>query len=128
MVGLHGVVAARRGDGVFPYFALACGVTWLLDLPLAFAWATGATPPSYAMSLVGLGALGPTLAAFLVAGPRHELRDVFGRWKTNPLWIALGLALPFALQLVATSIDVALGEGQRIGFIRPSAPSTSPRC
>jgi membrane protease YdiL (CAAX protease family) len=103
------VRAGERSDDVFLYFALACGVTWLLDLPLALAWLTGSSPPPYAMPLVGLGALGPTFAAFLIARRRGELRDVFGHWKTDPLWIALGLVLPFTLQLAATAIDVAFG-------------------
>ncbi len=58
--------SARR-DGVVLFFALACGITWLFDLPLAIAWATGAAPPPYGMTMTGLGALGPSLAAFLVA-------------------------------------------------------------
>jgi uncharacterized protein len=96
-------------SGVLPFFSLACGITWLLDLPLALAWATGATPPSYAMPMVGFGALGPSLAAFIVAAPRSELRDVFGRWRTSPGWILAGLVLPMAVQLPATLIEVALG-------------------
>ncbi len=96
-------------DGVLLFFSLACGITWLLDLPLALAWATGSTPPSYAMPMVGFGALGPSLAAFVVAAPRRELRDVFARWRTSPAWIVIGLLLPMAVQLPATLIEVALG-------------------
>src|SRR5277367_4501558 len=96
-------------DGVLSFFALACGTTWALDLPLALAWATNAAPPPYAMPMVALGALGPSLAALLVAGRRGELRDVFRRWRTKPIWIVLGLMLPMATQLPATVIEVALG-------------------
>jgi membrane protease YdiL (CAAX protease family) len=99
---------AARSD-VWRFFVLACGITWLLDLPLALSWLSQTPPPAYAMTLVGLGALGPTLAALLVAGPRRELRGVFGQWKTSPIWIVLGLFAPPAVQLWAALIDLALG-------------------
>jgi membrane protease YdiL (CAAX protease family) len=101
-------VRARRND-VYIFFGLACGITWALDLPLALAWAANTTPPSYAMPMVGLGALGPSLGAFILAARRGELRDVFGRWRTPPIWIVLGLMLPMLVQLPATVIEVALG-------------------
>jgi membrane protease YdiL (CAAX protease family) len=114
----------RGGDrlGLLIFFALACAITWLLDLPLAFAWATGHAPPSYAMPMVGFGALGPSLAALLVAAPRRELRDVFGRWRTNPTWILVGLALPMAVQLPATLIEVSLGGHPAHWFYPPTRP------
>jgi membrane protease YdiL (CAAX protease family) len=111
--------STERRTGLL-FFALACGITWLLDLPLAIAWATGAVPPSYAMPMVGLGALGPSLAAFLVAAPQGELRDVFGRWRTAPIWVLLGLVLPMAVQLPATLIEVALGGHPAHWFYPPS--------
>jgi membrane protease YdiL (CAAX protease family) len=114
--------SSARRDGIVVFFALACGITWLLDLPLAIAWATGATPPTYAMTMTGLGALGPSLAAFLVAAPRGELRDVFGRWRTSPMWIVLGLLLPAAVQLPATAIEVALGGHPAHWFYPPTRP------
>jgi membrane protease YdiL (CAAX protease family) len=104
------------------FFALACGITWLLDLPLALAWATRTAPPAYAMPMVGLGALGPSLAAFLIAAGRRELGDVFGRWRTNPVWIVLGLLLPLAVQLPATGIEVALGGNPAHWFYPPVRP------
>jgi uncharacterized protein len=110
------------GNGVLPFFALACGITWLLDLPLALAWATGATPPPYAMSMVGFGALGPSLAAFVVAARRRDLRGVFGRWRTKPVWILAGLLLPMAVQLPATLIEVALGGHPAHWFYPPVRP------
>ena len=76
------------------FFVLACGFTWLMDLSLLLAWTQQVEPPAHALPLAGLGAFGPTLAALLVAGWRHELRGVFGRWRTNPLWIAVGLLMP----------------------------------
>ncbi len=109
MTGSHSTSAPMGRDDVLLFFALACGITWLLDVPLAIAWATNATPPSYAMPMVGFGALGPSFAAFIVAARRRELRGVFGQWRTSPLWILLGLLLPMAVQLPATVIEVVLG-------------------
>jgi membrane protease YdiL (CAAX protease family) len=94
---------------VYRFFLLACGITWLLDAPLALAWAMHSEPPPCAMTMVGIGACGPTLAAFLIAARRGELRGVFGRWRTRPIWVVLGLIAPLAVQLPATCIEVALG-------------------
>ena len=70
---------------------------------------------------VGLGAWGPTFAALLVAGWRRELRGVFGRWRTHPLWIVAGLLYPAALHLPVTGIEWALG-GQPAWFHPPNKP------
>jgi uncharacterized protein len=115
-------LAATRRSDVYLFFLLACGITWSLDLPLAIAWATKATPPGYAMTLVGLGAWGPTLAAFVLAAGRRDLRSVFGRWRTNPLWIVGGLLLPLAVQLPATLIEVVLGGQPAHWFYPPVRP------
>jgi membrane protease YdiL (CAAX protease family) len=74
------------------------------------------------MTMVGLGALGPTLAALIIAAPRRELREVFGRWKTRPTWIFLGLVLPLVVQLPATLIEVALGGHPAHWFYPPVRP------
>jgi membrane protease YdiL (CAAX protease family) len=101
---------------------MACGITWLLDLPLALAWVTHSTPPACAMPMAGFGALGPSLAAFTIAARRNELRGVFGKWRTNPAWIVLGLLLPLAVQLPATWIEVALGGHPAHWFYPPVRP------
>ncbi len=107
---------------VYVFFALTCAITWVLDFPLAFAWATNSEPAAYAMPLVGLGAWGPTLAALVIAGRRHQLRDVFGRWRTNPLWIVIALFVPLAVQLPATLIEVLLGGHPAHWFYPPFRP------
>ncbi len=122
MTRAPGTSTQPGGNDVLLFFALACGITWLLDLPLALAWATSATPPSYAMPMVGFGALGPSLAAFVIAARRRVLRDVFGRWRTNPIWIVLGFMLPLAVQLPATLIEVALGGHPAHWFYPPVRP------
>jgi membrane protease YdiL (CAAX protease family) len=107
---------------VLLFFFLACGITWALDLPLAVAWATSSVPPPYAIPMVGLGAWGPTLAALVIAAQRQQLREVFGRWRTNPIWIVLGIFVPLAVHLPATAIDVALGGHPAHWFYPPVRP------
>jgi membrane protease YdiL (CAAX protease family) len=110
-----------RND-VYVFFALACGITWALDLPLAWAWATGSVPAPYALPMTGLGALGPTLAALVMAGRRRQLRGVFGRWRANPLWIVAALFVPLAVQLPATLLEVLLGGHPAHWFYPPTRP------
>src|SRR4029079_1068473 len=88
--------SARRGaEGSYIFFALACGITWVLATPLAIAWSQRAQPAPWAAALAGLSALGPTLAALVIAWRRRELGAVFGRWRTNPIWILIAfLVLP----------------------------------
>jgi uncharacterized protein len=115
--------ARRSGLGdTLVFFALACAITWALDAPLAFAWATHAEPPPYALPLVGLGAFGPTIAASLIAARRGRLREVFGRWRTGPIWIAVGLAAPLVVHLASTLVEVALGGQPAHWFYPPNRP------
>src|SRR5947209_20077876 len=84
------------GSEVYAFFALAFAITWLLDLPFAVASIRHVAPPAFALPLVGLGALGPTLAALAIGAWRHELRDIFGRWRTPAIWLVFALLLPVA--------------------------------
>jgi len=114
--------ANRAPRDLVIFFAAACAITWLLDLPLVLAWLTHATPAPYAMLFGGLGALGPSLAALALALRRGTVRDVFGRWRTNPLWIVVGLLLAPAIHLPATLIEVALGGQPAQWFYPPVQP------
>ncbi|MFO0756360.1 MAG: CPBP family intramembrane glutamic endopeptidase [Byssovorax sp.] len=116
---------APGGRGILPFFALAFAITWALDVPWALACIRHETPPPYAMALTGLGAFGPTLAALLVAAPRRELREVFGRWRMGPGWpllILLALGLQFPLHIIANLIEVALGGHPAHWFYPPIEP------
>jgi uncharacterized protein len=113
--------SSRRND-VVAFFALACAITWLLDSPLAFAWARHVAPAPYALPFAGLGAWGPTLAAVAIASRRGETRDVFGRWRTQPVWIVVALLIPAALHLIATALDVSLGGHPSQWFYPPVEP------
>ncbi len=101
--------------GVF--FALAFAITWLLDVPLVLAHRAGTPPGDLAMLGAGLGAWGPALAMLIVTRARPGLR-----WRTNPLWVVLGLALTPGLHLVATLIEVALGGTPAQWFYPPVQP------
>jgi len=106
---------------VWLFFALACVITWLCDVPLVLARIQGVAPPSYAVPLAVVGAFGPTLAALIMTGLRPSaLRDVFARWRTAPQWILIGLFTPLALHLLATALDVALGGSPAGWFYFPS--------
>ncbi len=113
---------ASSGREVYLFFALAFTITWLLDAPYVLASIRNVTPPPYAMPLTGLGALGPTLAALAIAGYRRELGQVFGRWRTSPRWIVLGLVLPFPIHIAANLIEVALGGHPSQWFYLPVEP------
>src|SRR6185503_15449133 len=65
---------------------------------------------------------GPTLAACWIAARRGRLRDVFGNWRANPIWIIVALFVPLAVQLPATAIEVLLGGHPAHWFYPPSRP------
>lgn len=117
-------IAARRpaGPDVYVFFALACAITWALDVPLALAWIRHVEPSPAAMAMAGLSAWGPTIAAVLVAARRREVRGIFGRWRTSPGWVLIALALPFLLHLPATALEVALGGEPAQWFYPPVLP------
>jgi membrane protease YdiL (CAAX protease family) len=98
-----------RSDGTTAYCILACLITWLLAAPAALAWIRQETPASFAIACAGLSAFGPLLAALLIAAPRGELGDVFGRWRTRPVWIVFGLLAPLASHLLAGMFAAAIG-------------------
>ena len=104
------------------FFALACGLTWLLAFPLSYAWIKQAVPPAYAMPMAGLSAFGPTLAAIAVAWPRGEARAIFKRWRTPLVWPLIGLLTPMALHLVANVLELGLGGQPTAWFHPPTTP------
>jgi membrane protease YdiL (CAAX protease family) len=110
------------GRDVYSFFALAFAITWLLDLPWVLASLRHEAPPPYALALTGLGAFGPTLAALAIGAYRGGLRDIFGRWRTSPVWIVVALALTFPLHIAATLIEVALGGHPAQWFYPPVEP------
>jgi membrane protease YdiL (CAAX protease family) len=109
-------------DGVLAYYGIACGLTWLLGAPLAYAWAEHTPPPPYALACAGLSAFGPLVAALVVSARQKRLGETFGRWRTAPQWILLALFAPMLIHVVATALAVAIGESPVDWLHPPSAP------
>ena len=104
------------------FFVLACATTWLLAFPTAWAWMHHRPLPPYAIALAGLSAFGPLLAALAVAGPRGQLRQVFGRWRTNPVWILVALLGAPLVHAIATLLFAAVGGHPTQWFYLPNTP------
>ncbi len=115
-------LALARTGGTRVYFSLACGITWVLALPAAMAWARHEAPGAGAVACAGLSAFGPALSAAAVAWPRGQLRDVFGRWRTNAAWVVVALLAAPAVHTVATALYVAIGGHPAHWFHPPVAP------
>src|SRR6185295_7713072 len=113
---------ASDATQTYGFFALACFTTWMFAWPAALAWMQHRAPGPAAVALVGLSAFGPLIAVLAVAGPRKQLRQVFGRWRTNPVWIAVALATPIVVHLVATALFVAIGGRPDRWFHPPNTP------
>jgi len=91
------------------FFSVACALTWLLGLPTAVAWMRHDAPSPLAVACAGLSAFGPLLAALVFVVPERRLGALFGRFRTNPGWVALALAAPFVIHLMATTLYACLG-------------------
>ena len=113
---------ASDATETYGFFALACFTTWMFAWPAALAWMQHRAPGPAAVALAGLSAFGPLIAVLAVAGPRKQLRQVFGRWRTNPVWIAVALATPIVVHLVATALFVAIGGRPDRWFHPPNTP------
>jgi len=108
--------ASRRA---LVYLAVAFGITWVawgLLVVLAQAQVThyGAWPY---MSLYVLGGLGPTVAAYVAVWRTQDQAAVSEfnqrvlRWRVQPVWYLVALALPAALGFMAIGVSVALKPG-----------------
>ncbi len=114
---------AFRSSSTALFFIIAFALTWGMDLPMVVALLKQESPAPVAFLLGGFGSLGPALAALLLTlGNREAMRGVFGRWRTNPIWILVGLLSSAALHLPATLIEVGLGGEPAQWFYPPVRP------
>jgi uncharacterized protein len=111
-------------NGVYLYFALACAITWTMAWPAALAWMHHQSPAPLAVAGAGLSAFGPLLAALVVAGRQRQLRQVFGRWRTSPLWVLLALLAAPVIHFISTALFVAIGGHPDRWFHPPNTPET----
>jgi uncharacterized protein len=109
------------------YSVLAFGITWLLQLPALLA-ARGVIPgpAERYMTLVGLGAFGPALAAMIAArvegtGVRALLRPLL-TWRVGVKWYLAALVLPGGIFVLAASVYNALGHAEPL-FYPPNQPA-----
>ena len=113
---------------VWLYFAVAFGITWLVQLPAVLAhYGILPGPEAQYMNPAGFGLFGPMIAAFIVT--RIEGRGGFFRslwkWRVSPIWYLVALFLPAVAYLVVRGIGGMFvanpgpwlwppGDGQRI--------------
>ncbi len=96
--------AGPFSDRVAPFFALAFGVTWALQIPGVLAQ-EGLLPgdPAAYLPFAMLGIFGPLVAAVILSareGGRPAVRALFAsllRWRVHPLLYVAALALPAGL-------------------------------
>jgi len=122
----------RRPLAVF--FALACGISWLLWAPLWLP-AFGVSGLSVLPFQHALGAIGPIAAALIVSGrasgregPADLLRRL-GLWRGRLVWVGVALFGPFVLLALAIGVAALLtGDSLSLGGVGRSRefPQWSP--
>jgi membrane protease YdiL (CAAX protease family) len=109
-------------SGTYGFFLLSWGITWFLAWPTARAWLEHEVPPPLAIAGAGLSAFGPLIAALVVSSRQGRIRELFGRFRTNPSWVVLSLGAPFVVHTVATGLYAALGGHPSKWFHPPLSP------
>ena len=112
-----------------PFFLVAFGITWLLQLPAVLAL-RGVIPGPVERFLipVGLGALGPLFGAVFIAGVEaggDGVRALFrplGAWRAGAHWYFVALGLPGAILVVGMAVYRLLTEDDVPLVYLPTAP------
>ena len=107
---------------LWAFFVGACAVTWACAAPMTVAVLRHEAPSEGAMSLAGLSAFGPTIAAVAVTAKWGRVRRIFGPWRTPLLWLVLALAIPIGINLLAKLIALGFGGAPPQWFYPPFRP------
>ncbi|MBL4685577.1 MAG: CPBP family intramembrane metalloprotease [Nannocystaceae bacterium] len=99
----------KKTGGLLAFFTLSCAITWACALPTALAFARHEVPGPTALSLAGLSAFGPMLAAVFVAARHRQVGAMFRPWRGRWRWVVIALFTPMALQLTGKLLAAALG-------------------
>jgi membrane protease YdiL (CAAX protease family) len=103
------------------YFVLAFAITWGLQLPALLAHEGIIDGPAERyMSLVGLGAFGPMVAAMIASrvegtGIKALFRPL-GTWRVAVRWYLAALLLPGAIFVVAAAAWNAMGHAEPLVY------------
>ena len=96
---------------VWLYFALAFGITWLVQLPAVLAhYGLIPGPEAQYMSPAGFGLFGPMIAALIVArieggrGGTGKFFHSIWKWRVSPIWYLVALLLPAAGYLAVRAV------------------------
>lgn len=91
---------------VLSFFALSFAWTWAFQFPVVL----GIVQPALALPMFALGAVGPSLAAVVVARSRGELGRLFrssGRVRLH--WYLVAVSVPLLLLALAAAAALSLG-------------------
>jgi membrane protease YdiL (CAAX protease family) len=108
------------------YFVLAFAVTWVLQLPALLAHEGVIDgPPERYMTLVGLGAFGPMVAAMIATriegtGLKALFRPL-GTWRVGVPWYFAAFLLPGAIFVLAAATWNALGHAEPLFYLPDNA-------
>ncbi len=88
------------------FFALSFAWTWAFQIPVVL----GILQPALAVPMFAVGAVGPSLAAIVVARSRGELRGLFrpgGRVRRR--WYVVAVSVPPLLLALAAAVALSFG-------------------
>jgi len=91
---------------VLSFFALSFAWTWAFQIPVAL----GILRPALVVPMLALGAVGPSLAAMVIAWSRGELRGLFRRrGRTRGQWYLTAVCVPPLLLALAAAAALSFG-------------------
>lgn len=123
------LTAAATQHPVMAYALLAYAITWMLVLPLVLN-GLGVTHLALPVGWHALGALGPLIAAFIIAGATQgwpgtaNLLSSARRWRVGWVWWAVGVGTPL-LMLGLGIVFVGVWGQQWPDFTSVSASASS---